>query len=110
MGPQSRVSEGRVGAVVVTNTRVDHHHRALDQPAARTVEGHLGRGGLVRRAAAGVRALPAVPQPEGPSAVAAVVNEPNGARRRVAGFASPLLSPLRRQHDETNRHKETDVR
>ena len=81
----------------MTNTRVDHHHRSLYQPAAGALEGHLGGGGLIRRAAAGVGALPAVPQLVGTGAVAALVDEPDGARRRVAGLAPPLLPPLRKQ-------------
>lgn len=44
------------------------------------MEGHLSSGCLKRHAAAGVGALSAVPQLVGASAVAALVNEPNGAR------------------------------
>lgn len=62
------------------------------------MEGHLGGGGVKRRAAAGVGALSAVPQLVGACAVAALVNEPNGARRRVAGPAPPLLSPLGKEN------------
>lgn len=76
--PQSRVSKRRVRTVVVTNTGVDHHHRSLYESAAGTPEVHLSCGGLVRRAAAGVRALPAVSELVGLSAVAALVDEPDG--------------------------------
>lgn len=76
----------------MTNTRVDHHHSSLQQSASGAPEGHLGRGGLIRRAAAGVGALSAVPQLVGTSAVAALMNEPNGAGRCVAGPAPPLPS------------------
>lgn len=63
----------------MTNTRVYHHHGSLQQSAGGAVEGHLSSGGLKRRTAAGVGALSAVPQLVGTSAVAALVNEPNGA-------------------------------
>lgn len=64
----------------MTNTRVDHHHGPTDQPASGTAERHVGSGGLVRRAAAGISALSAVTEPEDTSAVAAMVDEPNGHR------------------------------
>lgn len=63
----------------MANARVDHHHRTLDESAGWAVEGHVSSGGLMRRAAAGVCALSAVPQPVGMGAVAALVNKPNGA-------------------------------
>lgn len=44
------------------------------------MEGHLGGGGVKRRAAAGVGALAAVPEIVGVGAVAALVNEPDGTR------------------------------
>ncbi|KAI3357794.1 hypothetical protein L3Q82_016185 [Scortum barcoo] len=53
----------------------------LYQSAGGAVEGHLGgSGGLMGCAAAGVGALSAVSELVGPSAEAALVNEPNGAR------------------------------
>lgn len=76
--PQSGVVERRVGTVLVTNTGVDHHHRSLYEPAAGTPEGHVCRAGLMRRAAAGIRALPTVSELVGLGAVAALVDEPNG--------------------------------
>lgn len=79
ISPQSRVTVGGVGAVVMTNTRVDHHHGSLQQSAGGAVEGDLGRGGVIRRAAAGVGALSAEPELEGLSAEAALVNESDGA-------------------------------
>ena len=105
--PQSRVSERCIGAAVVAGARVDHHHGPLQQPAGRASEGHLGRGGLVRRAAAGVAALPAVPQLVGPRAVAALVDEPDGARGHVAGLAKPLPSDVGKNSTHTNTDKNT---
>ncbi len=102
IAPQRRVTEGRVGAVVVTNTWVDHHHRALYQSAGWALEAHLSGAGLMRRAAAGVCAQSTVPELVGMSAVAALVNKPNGAWWRVAGLAPPLLSPLWRQRAQTH--------
>lgn len=57
---------------------MDHHHSSLQQSARGATKGHLSSGGLVRRAAARVRALSAVAEPIGASAVAALVNELNG--------------------------------
>lgn len=57
---------------------VDHHDGSPQRSAPAAAEGHLSGGGSVRRAAAGVGALAAVPQPVGPSAVAALMNEPDG--------------------------------
>lgn len=74
---------------------MDHHHRSLYEPAARTPEGQLGRAGLVRRAAAGVRALTAVPEPVGLGAVTALVDEPDGAWGGEAGLTVSLLTPHR---------------
>lgn len=74
VSPQSRVSVRGVGAVVVTNTRVDRHHSSLQQSAGGAAEGHLSRAGPIRRAAAGVGALSAVPEPVSPGAVAALVD------------------------------------
>lgn len=99
--PQCWVTVGGVGAVVVADARVDHHHGSFQQSAGGALEAHLGRGGLVRRAAARVAALAAVPQLVGAGAVAALVNEANGARRRVAGLTSPLLTPLVKQHTQS---------
>lgn len=92
--PQCGVTVRRVGALVVTNARVYHHHGSLQQSAGGAAEGHLGGGGLRRRTAAGVGALSAVAQLVGTGAVAALVDEPNGAWRRVDGPAPPPLSPL----------------
>lgn len=86
----------------MTNARVYHHHGSLQQSAGGAAEGHLGGGGLKGRTAAGVGALSAVAQPVGASAVAALVDEANGAWRRVAGPAPPLLSPL-----ENSAHMQT---
>lgn len=63
----------------MTNTRVDHHHWSLDQPPSGTLEGHLSSSGVMRRAAAGVCALSTVAQLVGLNAVAALMNEPDGA-------------------------------
>lgn len=64
----------------MADTRVNHHHSSLYQPAGRAAEGHLSSGGVVRHAAARVGALSAVPELVGTSAVAALVNEPDGPR------------------------------
>lgn len=77
--PQSWISEPSGGTVFMADAGVDHHDGSLQRPARATAEGHLSSGGLVRRTAAGVGALPAVPQPVGPSAVAALMNEPDVA-------------------------------
>lgn len=79
----------------MADARVDHHHGSLQQFAGGAAEGHLSRGGVVRRAAAGVGALAAVPQLVGTSAVAALVNEPNGPRGREAGLTVALLGDMR---------------
>ena len=93
--------ERPVGAVIVTSARLDHHHGLLPQSAGGTAEGHLSGGGLKRRTAAGVSTVPAVLQLVGASAVAALVNEPDGAWRCVAGLAMSQLSPQGTQHAQT---------
>lgn len=50
--PQRRVLIRGVGAVVVAHAGVDDHDGPLEASAAGTGEGYLGRGGVVRGAAA----------------------------------------------------------
>lgn len=57
----------------------------------------------MRQAAGGAAALAAVAQPVSVSADAALVKQPNGAWRRVAGPTLPLLACL-------DVHKQTRVR
>lgn len=63
----------------MTDTRVDHHHSSLQHSASGTSEGHLRGAGSVRCAASRVGALAAVMDLEGTSAVAALVNKPDGS-------------------------------
>lgn len=95
--PKSRVIIWCVGAVAMTHTRVDHHHCSLDKSAGGTAEGHRGSGGLERRAAAGVGALPTVPELVRAGAVAALVEQSNGPWGHVGGCALSLLTPLLEQ-------------
>lgn len=80
-----------------------HHHRPPYQRPRQAAEGHLSSAGLVRDAAARVAASTAVPQPVNLSTDAALVNQPDGAWRGVAGLALPLLSCL-------GTHKHAQVR
>lgn len=93
-GPQCWVVKRPVGAGVAAHTRVYHHHRPAYQHPRQAAEGDLGSAGLVRDAAAPVGAATAVAQPERPSTDAALVKQPDGAWRGVAGLAPPLLSCL----------------
>lgn len=76
---------------MVAHARLDHHDAAPQQAAGRAAEGHVGRGGAVRRAAAAVAALAAVAQLEGDGAGAALVQQPHRSRSQVAGHALALL-------------------
>lgn len=93
-GPQCWVAKRPVGAAFTTHTRVDHHHRPPQQRPRQAAEGHLSRAGLVRDAAVRVAAAAAVAQPVRLSADAALVEQPNGAWRGVAGLTLPLLACL----------------
>lgn len=81
---------------------MDHHHRPPEQRPRQAAEGHLSRAGVLRDAAARVAAATAVAQPEHLSADAALVEQPNGAWRGVAGLTLPLLACL-----ETHTHTHT---
>lgn len=90
---QRRVLVRAVGAVVVAHAGVDDHDGPLEASAPGTGEGDLGRGGVVRGAAARVRAEAAVPQPEALRAGAALVKQAHGPRGQDAGLAHSPLGP-----------------
>lgn len=105
-GPEASecwVTKRSVGAVTAANTRVDHHHGPPYQCIRQAAEGHLSSAGLMRYTAGGAAALAAVAQPVSVSTDAALVNQPNGAWRCVAGPTLPLLPCL-------DVHKHTHVR
>lgn len=102
-GPECWVAKRPVGAGVAAHTRVYHHHRPPYERPRQAAEGHLSSAGLLRDAAAQVGAPTAVPQPVNLSTDAALVKQPNGAGRGVAGLTLPLLSCL-------GMHKHAQVR
>lgn len=92
--PECWVAKRPVGAVVTANARFYHHHGPPHQCTRQAAEGHLSSAGPMGYAAGGVAALAAVAQPVRVGTDAALVNQPNGARRCVAGLTPPPLSCL----------------
>lgn len=101
--PERWVTKRPVGAFVTAKARVYHHHGPPHQRTRRAAEGHLSGAGPMGHAAGGVAASAAVAQPVRVGTDAALVNQPNGARRCVAGLTPPPLSRL-------DVHKHTLVR